>query len=263
MKTPLTYYGGKQQLATRIIKLIPEHQIYVEPFLGGGAVFWSKAPASVEVINDINGEIINFYEVLKRDYNALRNKIEISLHSRDLHRKAETIYNNPDMFERLDRAWAVWLLSAQSFGAMLNGSFGYDRSGTTSKSIRNKRDNFSIDYAIRLQQVQIECADALRIIRSRDTPRTFNYCDPPYPGTDQGHYDGYTQEDFEMLLACLEKIEGKFLLSSFRNKALTEFAKKNGWDSVEIYTSKPMSKGRKIEVLTANYQIRENTEDRR
>ena len=65
MKTPITYYGGKQQLAQKIISLIPEHEIYCEPFIGGGAVFFRKEPSESEIINDTNGELINFYEVLQ------------------------------------------------------------------------------------------------------------------------------------------------------------------------------------------------------
>jgi DNA adenine methylase len=71
MKTPLTYYGGKQQLAKTILSLISEHRLYCEPFVGGGAVFFAKPPADVEVINDTNGEIVNFYAVLQRDFAAL------------------------------------------------------------------------------------------------------------------------------------------------------------------------------------------------
>ena len=71
MKPPLTYYGGKQKLAERIISMIPKHRIYCEPFFGGGAVFFTKPPASLEVINDTNGELINFYRVLKTDYKKL------------------------------------------------------------------------------------------------------------------------------------------------------------------------------------------------
>jgi DNA adenine methylase len=68
----------------------------------------------------------------------------------------------------------------------------------------------------------IECYDVLRIIKSRDVPDDFFYLDPPYGGTDQGHYDGYTQEDFDLLLKMLETLKGKFLLSSYRNKNLTD-----------------------------------------
>jgi DNA adenine methylase len=125
-----------------------------------------------------------------------------------------------------------------------------------SKKLANKRAGFTIDYAIRLQQVQIECCDALRIIRSRDETEAFFYLDPPYVGTDQGHYDGYTQEDFDALLDILKKLKGKFLLSSYRNKSLTEFTQKNKWHTLEIAMALPVSKGkRKIEVLTANYSI--------
>jgi DNA adenine methylase len=169
MKTPLSYYGGKQQLSSRILALIPEYKIYCEPFLGGAAVFFAKQPSPVEVINDSNGELINFYEVVKRDFSALENEIAISLHSRKQHRHAEVIYENPEMFDRVKRAWAVWMLANASYGSKLDGSFGFDRTGTTSKKINNKRERFSINYAARLQEVQIECCDALRIIKSRDT----------------------------------------------------------------------------------------------
>ena len=261
MRTPLSYYGGKQQLASRILDMIPKHKIYCEPFCGGAAIFFAKEPADVEVINDTNGELINFYEVIQRDFSALEKEIAISLHSRTQHRQARVIYENPDMFDRVKRAWAVWMLANGSYACKLNGSFGYDKAGTTSKKIANKRVSFTTDYAIRLQRVQIECCDALRIIGSRDTPEAFFYLDPPYVGTDQGHYDGYTQMDFDALLGVLESLQGKFLLSSFRNTNLTELTKRNGWHTVEVRLSSPMTHGRgrtpkgKVEVLTANYPI--------
>jgi len=260
MKTPLSYYGGKQQLASKILGLIPEHRIYCEPFLGGGAVFFAKEPSPVEVINDSNGELINFYEVLQRDFSALEKEITISLHSRKQHRQAQVIFENPEMFDRVKRAWAVWMLSNASYGCKLDGGFGFDRSGTTSKKLKNKRVHFSTDYAVRLQSAQIECCDALRIIRSRDNADSFFYIDPPYVGYDQGHYDGYTQEDFNALLRLLECFQGKFLLSSFRNNSLTEYIKQNNWNSVEIKMACAMTNNLKtprgkVEVLTANYPL--------
>ena len=260
MKTPLSYYGGKQQLASRILGMIPEHEIYCEPFCGGAAIFFSKPPSKVEIINDTNGEIVNFYEVLKRDFSALEREIEISLHSRTQHRQARVIYENPDMFDRIKRAWAVWMLANSSYACKLDGGFGYDRKGSVSKKLVNKRTSFSADYAIRLQMAQIECCDALRIIGSRDTPDTFFYLDPPYVGADQGHYDGYTQIDFDALLGILQTIQGKFLLSSYRNKSLSEYTERNGWQSLEIkmacaMANKSGNSRNKVEVLTANYPL--------
>jgi DNA adenine methylase len=260
MKTPLSYYGGKQQLAKRILGLIPEHQIYCEPFLGGGAIFFTKPPSKVEIINDTNGELINFYEVVQRDFSALEKEVAVSLHSRKQHHQAEVIYNNPEMFDRIKRAWAVWMLANVSYGCKLNGSFGFDRVGTASKKLKNKRINFSIEYAVRLQQVQLECCDALRIIKSRDTSGTFFYLDPPYVGADQGHYDGYSQEDFDSLLELLKTIKGKFLLSSFRNNSLAEYTKQNAWETIEVKMASPMTNHssepkNKVEVLTSNYPL--------
>ena len=262
MRTPISYYGGKQQLAARILEMIPEHRIYCEPFCGGAAIFFAKEPSKVEVINDTNGEIVNFYEVLKRDFSALEREIEISLNSRRQHRQARVIYENPEMFDRVKRAWAVWMLANGSYGCMMDGGFGYDRTGSRSKRLDNRRTDFNVDYAIRLQRVQIECCDALRIIQSRDAPEAFFYIDPPYVGADQGHYDGYTQMDFDALLGKLEGIQGKFLLSSYRNAALAEQSRRCGWHTVELRLYSPMTnnvEGRapksKIEVLTANYPI--------
>jgi Site-specific DNA methylase len=260
MKTPLTYYGGKQQLSGKIIELIPSHKVYCEPFVGGGAIFFRKDTSDIEIINDINGELVNFYEVLQRDFSSLYQEVLISLHSRELHTEARVVYEHPKMFGRIKRAWAVWMLANESFGAMFDGGWGYDKSGQTTKKISSKREEFTEELAIRLQNVQIEYTDALKIIRSRDTEETFFYCDPPYPDTDQGHYDGYSEDDFLQLMKTLEGIQGKFLLSSFRNKNLNEYTERNGWHQIEIRMAKPMSahtkrSTAKIEVLTANYPI--------
>ena len=98
MKPPLTYYGGKQKLTERILSMIPKHRIYCEPFFGGGAVFFAKIPAEIEVINDTNGELINFYRVLKTDYKKLNKEIKGTLHSKEEHQTAEVIMNHPKLF---------------------------------------------------------------------------------------------------------------------------------------------------------------------
>jgi DNA adenine methylase len=171
------------------------------------------------------------------------------------------------MFGRLKRAWAVWVLASQSFSSMLDGSFGYDRVGTTSKKVSVKRDGFTIDLSIRMQNVQVECTDALRVIRSRDCAGAFHYCDPPYFNSDCGHYDGYSQDDFENLLRTLSEVEGKFLLSSYPSEILSDYTKRNGWMTKEIEQAVSVANGvgkpgkRKIEVLTANYDLSNPRDD--
>ena len=262
LKTPISYYGGKQNLITTILPLIPKHKTYIEPFVGGGAIFWSKKPSEVEIINDYNRELINFYECVQNDFVELEKMVRISLHSRSIHADATVIYNNPHMFNKLKRAWAVWVLAAQSFSSMLDGTWGYDKlKGTTSQKIANKRDAFTEDLAIRIQNVQIENTDALRIIESRDYKDAFIYCDPPYFNSDCGHYDGYSKEDFENLLKLLSRIKGKFLMSSYPSDILTDYSKKNGWFTKNIEQKVSVANGtgkpgkKKIEVLTANYDL--------
>lgn len=262
MKTPISYWGGKQNLCTKILELIPEHNTYVEPFFGGGAVFFGKQRSGVEVINDTNKEVINFYRVVQNDFSSLEKEIRVTLHSRDLHRKASVIYNNGDMFSELKRAWAFWTLASQSFSSIIDSSWGYDIiRNTTSKKINNKREAFTEDYAIRLQDVQIECTDALRIIRSRDTKDSFFYCDPPYYNSDCGHYDGYSIDDFENLLKLLSQIEGKFLLSSYPSDILKKYSTEFKWHlkSFEMTISpghnNSTKRNKKIEVLTSNYTL--------
>ena len=261
MKTPLTYYGGKQTLAPLIVSLIPEHILYGEPFTGGGAVFFNKPASACEVINDTNGELMNFYKVTRDNFKPLQKMISETLHSRKAFHHAEVIYNNPDMFNPVQRAWAVWVICAQSFSSRLDGPFGFDKSKkTTSIRISNKRLNFTSAYAERLENVQIECADALYIIQSRDHEGAFFYCDPPYVGTSCGHYKGYTEADYEALLATLAGIKGKFLLSSYPTAQLDGYTKRHNWHSIqrELFVTVNMKGGnpkRKTEMLTANYQI--------
>jgi DNA adenine methylase len=240
--------------------LVPEHRLYCGPFPGGAAVFFAKEPSKVEIVNGTNGELINFYEVLQRDFSAPEKEIAVSLHSRKQHRQARVIYENPEMFDRVKRAWAVCMLANASYGHKMDGAYGYNRAGGTSASLSRKRAGFTVDYAVRLRNAQIECCDALRIIQSRDVPDAFFYCDPPYVGSDQGHCDGYAQGDVDALLKLRERIQGRFLLNSYRNKTLKEFIGRNGWHTAELRMAKPMSNSskpgrKKIEVLTANYPI--------
>lgn len=259
MKTPLTYYGGKQKLCSTILSLIPEHTLYCEPFIGGGAVFFGKEPSSVEVINDTNKELINFYAVLQNRFVDLERLVRATLHSRRLYEDARTVYENPHLFDEVKRAWAVQVLTSQTFSSMMDGTWGYDKAKpATTDKITAKREGFTEQLALRLQNVQLECADALYIIKSRDQVGSFFYCDPPYFNSNCGHYDGYSAEDFEALLKALSGLRGRFLLSSYPSDLLWRYAKEMGWYVRTVEQRVSVNKGygkRKVEVMTANYEI--------
>lgn len=263
MKTPITYYGGKQNLVRHIVPVINavKHTLYGEPFSGGAAIFFAKQPSEVEFLNDTNKELINFYHVLQNRFVELEKMVSITLHSRWFHRDATVVYESPHLFDEVKRAWAVWVLSTQGFAGKLDGPWGFDLSkNTTTKKITNKRNQFTEQFAIRLQNVQLDCADAIYVIKSRDTVDSLFYCDPPYYNSNCGHYDGYTIEDYEGLLKLLSGIKGKFILSSYPSDILANYTKENGWDNrcfeqgVSI-NAKGGYKKKKWEMLTTNFKM--------
>jgi DNA adenine methylase len=221
--------------------------------------FFAKQPSEIEILNDTNKELINFYKVIKQDFISLQKKITITLHSRKMHQDANVIYNNPHLFDELERAWAVWVLASQSFASIIDGSWGYDKAkNSTTKKIINKGVLFTEEYAIRLQNVQFECADALYIIKSRDHAKAFHYCDPPYFNSDCAHYGGYSGQDFEALLQTLAEVKGKFLLSSYWSDLLANYVKKYGWYQKQVVQQVTVYRGAgklKTECMTANYFI--------
>jgi DNA adenine methylase len=260
LKTPISYYGGKQTLLRHILPLVPNHSTYTEAFAGGAALYFAKEPATVEVINDINQNLINFYHVLKGNFAALKAEIDKTLHSRDMHLKARIIYDHPTLFEPLERAWAVWVCSKQGFAAKLDGSWGYDRSkNTTAKKIQNSKDAFTEVFQQRIENTQIECTDALRVIRSRDGVDAFHFVDPPYVNSDCGHYkDAFSEDNFTELLQLLATISGKFMLTMFPHPVLSQFIEKQGWHVVEVERTISVSttnRRRQVELIVMNYRL--------
>lgn len=260
-KTPITYYGGKINLVTTILPLIPNHTIYTEAFFGGGAIFFAKTPSEIEVINDTNNMVVNFYEMVQTNFVNLKEKIEATLFSRASYSVALTIYRMPHLFNKLQQAWAFYVGTNMGFSCQI-GSWGYDKYGKRVKAFRNKKMLFNQEIYKRLENVQVENNDAIKVIQSRDTEDAFHYVDPPYFNSNMGHYGGYTETDFKNLLETLTKVKGKFLLSSYPSDILKTYIQKNGWYTKEF--DKPLSakkavagksRGRKTEILTANYPI--------
>lgn len=258
MKTPITYYGGKQTLLPHILPRIPVHDLYTEAFAGGLAVFFAKPPSKVEVVNDTNAELINFYRVLKTRYNELKLRVDATLHSRLTHEYATFVYNHAEIFNEIERAWAVWCLTKQSFASRLDAVWGYDfKKGTKPIAISNAKGNFTNELSARLEFVQIECDDALNVLKRYDSPDTFHFIDSPYIGSDMGHYAGYTEHDFESLLELCSQLEGKFMLTMFPHSILASHIAKNNWNVYEIERtiSAAKTKRRKqTELIVTNYK---------
>jgi DNA adenine methylase len=259
LKTPISYYGGKQIMARLIVSLIPPHRLYCEPFAGGLAVFWSKPSSPMETINDTNGAVVAFYHVMKTDFAILRYLVTQTPVSRKVHREAGFILKHPDHFDKIKVAWAFWVQTNMSFSAKIGAGYGYGKTKNTQVvKINNKKLQFGKHLSKRLDNVNIECNDALQVIKSRDNVDAFFYIDPPYFNSDCGHYKGYSKKDFIALLDVLSQLKGKFLLSSYPSDVLTEYAVINGWCVHEKESKVAVShltEKTKVEVLTGNYDF--------
>lgn len=258
MKSPINYYGGKVKMLKHILPLIPKHSIYTEAFAGGLSVFFAKERVKSEIINDTNAFVSNFYKTLVTDFESLKQKISGTLYDRSSYQVALAMYRMPQFFSDLQRAWAFFVLTNVGFSGRI-GSFGCYTLGTKAHWFEKKKAQIRKDLAKRFEGVQIENTDALDILKLRDTKESFHYVDPPYIGSNCGHYRNYTEEDFKDLLKTLSRLKGKFLLSSYPSEILREYTKRFSWYTKEVsqkVSASNVSKQKdKVEVLTANYPL--------
>ena len=237
MRTPITYYGGKQNMLQHILPMIPVHRIYVEPFCGGAALFWAKQPSFLEVLNDLNSLVINFYQTILTDFESLNQKITDTIYSEELFNNALKIYQYPYGYSFIDQAWAFWMVTNFAFSGKIGGGWKWgNATGGSHEGVYflGRKKEFTEAIQLRLSRVQLSCRDALLVIDNRDTPETFFHLDPPYPGADQGHYKGYSFDDMQQLLIRLETIRGKFMFCNYPSDMLLSYCSKNNWNTYSV-----------------------------
>lgn len=233
----IRYYGAKCKLAPWIISHFTAHFCYCEPFCGGAAVWQQKPPSELEVLNDLDGNIINFFRMLRERPKELIRAIELTPYSRDEYRLSRQ--PGGDDLE-LARRFYVYLW--QSFGATPKGNSGWrfqhSDNGYNVAHHFAKTDHLW-QVVDRLKGVQIENDDALSVIRRFDTPETLFYCDPPYlPETRErnGRYkEEVTKEYHCQLAATLNSIQGKAIISGYQSQLYDELYA--GWRRVEKRTA--------------------------
>lgn len=233
MKTPLSYYGGKLNMVNDILPLLDyDKKQFVSLFTGGGAVEIAKSKHEVEVWNDIDANVITFWEVLQSDklYCDLEKKIKATLHAEFYHSAAKDILKNKEGFGIVEIAWATWVQCSMSFSnAMFNG-FAFANDNSRNLQTANKRERFSKLMYDRVRLIQIFNRDAISLLELKDTPDTHYFADPPYVESDCGHYKGkFTELAYNGLLDKLGKIKGTFLLTTYPSDTLEYYRKKYGW----------------------------------
>jgi len=207
---PIPYIGGKNRLAAQIIELFPEHTTYVEAFAGGAQVFYRKEPSKVEVLNDLDYDIVNFFRVCQAHYEELIRYLRFTVVSRQWF--AVLRATDPAMLTDIQRAARFLYMQKNAFGGLIvKQNFHY---GVT------KPSNFSparipamIEAAHkRLANAQIESLPYEQVIEKYDRPTTLFYLDPPYWERKLYKFN-FKEDDFVALADRLGRLKGNFILS--------------------------------------------------
>ncbi len=223
---PVRYMGSKWQLANWIVSKFPPHTRYVEPFCGGASVFFRKSRSEVEVLNDLNGDLVNFFQVLRNCPDELINLIELTPFAVTEYELAWQQSADP-----LEQARRFYIRSWQSFSGDTRTRSGWRRVSSSSRDRTAVNDwkrlkglQMAVDY---LRHAQIDNLDAIDCIQRNDAEDTLFYLDPPYVhSTRKSLRHQYlwemTDDDHYALAQCLHQIKGMAIISGYDSSLYRE-----------------------------------------
>lgn len=212
INSPIKWMGGKARLRKTILGMLPEHICYCEPFGGAGWVLFAKNHSEVEVYNDINGELVNFFKVVRDKPEEFIRAFDYLLISRELFQKFKAL--NVQRSSDVDRAVRFYYLVQFSFGALMK-NFLITPLKRGPQTLKHLEEVIKV-ARMRLLDTIIENRDFEKVITSYDRASTCFYCDPPYYGLTDYKSQGsmvFSKDDHIRLRDTLASIHGKFLLS--------------------------------------------------
>ena len=255
----LKWPGTKWSIADQIINLMPQHKIYLEPFFGSGAIFFSKKPVNVEVLNDLDGDIVNLFKCIRECPNELAQLIYFTPYSRDEYKES---YGRSG--SGIERARQFLIRSNMARAGMQYYSSSWRHTGP----VRGCQGNQSVakdwntlpdkilEAANRLKDAEIENTNALDLIKKYNKKDCLIYVDPPYllSTRRQRYYNVEMTEEkeHEELINILNNHSGTVLLSGYDSELYNDLL--DGWSKVEIKANAEQGKER-IEVIWTNFEI--------
>ncbi len=285
---PLKWHGGKYYLRNWIIGLMPPHLHYVEPFFGGGGVLLARdtrrdwmacgdkkmtaaEQGCSEVVNDLHGELINFWRVLQdpEHFETFRRRIEMTPFSEAEFDQAleHSQQQGPDGdVSPIERAVQFFILARQSRQGLMKDFATLSRNRTRGRINEQASAwlgvvNGLADVHQRLKGVVILNQNATDVIRKQDGLKTLFYCDPPYVHESRSTTGEYafemTEADHEKLLATLAAIQGKFMLSGYPSELYSSWERKQNWNRHDFLIDNKAASGsvkeKKTECLWCNF----------
>ncbi|MEM5461570.1 DNA adenine methylase [Paraburkholderia phytofirmans] len=211
MATPIVpWIGGKRRLADHLIPRFPAHECYVEVFAGGAALYFMRPPAKVEVINDINGELVNLYRVVQHHLEEFVRQFKWALTSRQVFKWLQDTI--PETLTDIQRAARFYYLQQNCFGGKIEGqSFGTATTTPPGLNLLRLEETLSAAH-LRLSNTFVERLDWKTCIDKYDRPYTLFYLDPPYFET-EGYGVPFPYSEYEEMARRLRSIKGRAIVS--------------------------------------------------
>lgn len=207
----IPWLGGKRRLADTIIPRFPAHSCYVEVFAGGAALYMLKNPSEVEVVNDVNGELVNLYRVIQRHLEEFVRQFKWALSSRELFKWLQD--TPPETLTDIQRAARFYYLQHQAFGGKVSGQTWGTATTAAAPTVNLLRLEEDLSAAhLRLHGAYIERLDWRECIRRYDRAHTLFYLDPPYWQT-AGYGVPFAWAEYEAMAEIMANIKGKVILS--------------------------------------------------
>ncbi|WP_063832114.1 DNA adenine methylase [Nocardia otitidiscaviarum] len=268
MKPPMAYYGGKTTLAAKIAGMLPEHGHYVEPFAGSLAVLLAKPAARMETVNDIDGDLMTFWRVLRDRSTELARVCALTPHSRAEH---EASHRDLSGLDELERARRVWVRITQGrTGTLRRTGWRYyiDPAGSSVSMPRYLAGYLErmLPAAERLAAVSLESRPALELIAAYGRHRSaLLYVDPPYLGSTRGRnyrHEMGADADHRALAAALHACQATVVLSGYASD-LYDRELFPHWYRYELaaFTTQGGSRHERTEVLWSNHPLQAAPEE--
>jgi len=239
-------------MTKKLLPLIPEHKIYVEPFGGGASLLFAKKPSPVEVYNDIDSGLVNFFKVLSdtKLFEKFYRRVAVLPYSRELFYECRESWQEYD--DPVERAAKWFVVARQSFSGSFGSSWGFAATHSRCGMAGSVSGWLSTierlpEIHARLQRVQIEHNDFRKVIKTYDTLETFFYLDPPYVHSTRSssrYQHELSDADHKDLIELLKNIKGKVLLSGYDNPLYEDLGwHKKQWQTVCYAAGKTRATG--------------------
>lgn len=256
MNALLNYPGAKWGMAKEIVALMPPHRSYLEPFFGSGAVLFNKPQSAIETVNDIDGDIVNFFRVLREQPDRLAEAISLTPYAREVFDDAHA-NRGTDSF---DRAYRFAIRSKMGHGFKSYQKTGWKMDVTGRQCAYavgnwNRMPNDLLAAAQRLKRVQIENRPALDLIRRFNYENVLIYADPPYLLETRGgkqYRHEMTDQDHVDLLDALKQHKGSVIISGYSSEMYDR--ELTGWSRI-TRKSYNQNAEQRTEVLWCNFEM--------